>query len=104
MPSRKSIGSKSTERADPIRSPADLDEILAGKLQQISACRVRATLRKEACNQARQGTQSNMSLQTAPVCPEMGIKLGFKPQFCPLLVSCVSLGKSLNLSEPYPHG
>lgn len=34
-------GSKSIEKADPVGSPADLDKVLAGKLQQIRACRVR---------------------------------------------------------------
>lgn len=34
-------GSKSIEKADPVGSPADLDEVLPGELQQIGACRGR---------------------------------------------------------------
>lgn len=64
----------------------------------------RARLGEEAWGQGWQGIQPNISLQIALACPDMGIKLGFKSQFCPLLVSCVSLSKLFNLSEPHPHG
>lgn len=54
-------GSKSVEKADPIGSPTDLDEVLAGKLQQIGACRIRVRFGEEAWDQRCPGTQPNIS-------------------------------------------
>lgn len=63
-------GPKSIGKADPVGSPADLDKVLPGKLQQIRACRGRQSqMGEEAWDQRWQGTQSTMSLQIAPVCP-----------------------------------
>lgn len=61
-------GSKSIEKADPVGSPADLDKVLPGKLQQIGACRGRQSqIGEEAWDQGWQATQSNMSTNSPSI-------------------------------------
>lgn len=52
-------GSKSIEKADPVGSPADLDQVLPGKLQQIGACRGRQSQIGEGDTVQHESTNSS---------------------------------------------